>query len=138
MVSNIRKYDKIIIKTFTLILILVFAVYPLSIAQKSLCTLQAGSECGVCGCNDNKKCSCSEDNEISCPCKINEGEPVEERKDPLNLNLNFQKLITFYKSYLLIHTTVFENSNEVSFISVKQDYPPEKSDIYLEISNLRI
>ncbi|MBN1634198.1 MAG: hypothetical protein JW917_08545 [Ignavibacteria bacterium] len=138
MVSNIRKYNKIIIKIFTLILILVFAVYPLSVEQKSLCTLKFWSEPVVCCCNNNKKCSCSENNEISCPCKINEEEPVEEQKDPLNLNLNFQKLITFYKSYLLIHTTIFENSNEVNFFSVKQDYPPEKSDIYLEISNLRI
>lgn len=138
MVSNIKKYDKIIIKIFTLILILVFAVYPLSVAQKSLCTIKAVSECGVCCCNDNKKCSCSEENEFSCSCKINEDEPVEEQKDPLNLNFNFQKLITFYKSYLLIQTTVYENSDELSFISVKQDYPPEKSDIYLEISNLRI
>lgn len=145
LISKIIKYSKNILRVFVLLLIFMLTVHPLYSANEAECSItKSNSECGSCCCADEKECCCQtetkqqNDDNIPCICKINEAEPVEEQKDPVSLNLNFQKLITIIKSEFLSNTVDFDNSESSNCIT-SIDIPPSNNyEIYLKISNLRI
>lgn len=122
------------------------ALYQLPAAHEKECSITKSiTECGnCCCCGDEEECCCEPENQsqndddISCICKINEAEPIEEQKDPVNLNLNFQKLTTILKSDFFSNTVDFENCESSNFIPIKNIPPSYKFEIYLIISNLRI
>lgn len=143
--SNIKKYRGNVLKVFILSLIFLFAINPVSITQEPVCIVkESKSVCGNCCCSDKKECCCDKESEteinnnINCVCKINEADPIEEQKDPFNVNFNFYKLISVLKSDLFSNTVDFDNIKESNFITLIIDSPKSKIGIYLEISSLRI
>jgi hypothetical protein len=120
-------------------------LHPVSSANEAECSItKSNSECGNCCCANENECCCEmetelqNENDASCVCKINEAEPIEEQKEPVGLNINFQKLITILKSEFLSNTVDFYNSESSNCITIINIPTSNKFEIYLRISNLRI
>lgn len=146
MISKTKTYSINTVKLLIFSLIIVFLFHPLSVTPVQVCSPeQKNTECNkCCCCSENNECCCEgetdseKSSEILCVCKFSTSEPAEEQKSPVNLNTNLQKLFAGFKSDIPVKSIESDNNESLNVISIKSNTSALKSEIYLEISSLRI